>query len=116
MSSPTQRTLKKLRDEGWTAGVVEKWNAHMRIRQDYLGCIDIIAVKGEETLAVQACAVSGQAARMRKITTECRESAEAWLADGARRFEVWGWGKRKLKPGGKAVRWHVTRRPVELEA
>lgn len=110
--SPTARTLKKLRDEGWEAGVVEKWNHHTKIRQDYLGCIDIIAVRGEETLAVQACAVSGQSARMKKASAT--PGAAAWLAGGTRRFEVWGWGKRLLKRGGKALRWHVTIRPVEL--
>lgn len=109
--SPTALTLKVLRSEGWEVGVVEKWNAHTRTRQDYLGCIDIIAVKGDQTLAIQACAVSSQTARMKKASAT--PGAAAWLAGGTRRFEVWGWGKRLLKRGGKAVMWHVTIRPVE---
>ena len=27
--SPTERTLKKLRAEGYTCAIVEKWNAHI---------------------------------------------------------------------------------------
>lgn len=111
-TSPTSRTLAALRKDGWTAGVVEKWNAHMMIRQDYLGCIDIIAVRGAETLAIQACSVGDQTKRMAKAAAT--PGAAAWLAGGSRRFEVWGWGKRLVKRGGKAVRWHATVRPVEV--
>jgi len=38
-ASPTQRTLKKLRDEVYLAQVVEKWNAFAKIRQDLFGII-----------------------------------------------------------------------------
>lgn len=112
MSSPTSRTLEALRKDGWTAGVVEKWIPQRRIRQDFLGCIDIIAIKGEQTLGIQATSVSNQANRMTKL--EGHEGAAAWLAGGNRRLEVWGWGKRKLKRGGKAMRWYATVRPVAL--
>lgn len=103
--SPTARTLKALRDAGWTAGVVEKWNAYTRTRHDLFGCIDIVAVRPGETLGVQATSVSNQANRLTKLRGH--EGAEAWLAAG-NRLEVWGWAKRKLKRGGKAVRWQAT--------
>ena len=35
--SPTARSLAWLRDGGWTAGVVERWNPGARVRQDFLG-------------------------------------------------------------------------------
>ncbi len=34
MTSPTQRSLKKLRDDGWTAEVVEKWISYRDAKQD----------------------------------------------------------------------------------
>jgi hypothetical protein len=112
MGSPTSRTLEALRKDGWKAQVVEHWNPHVKRRKDLFDCIDVLAIRGEETLGVQACAVSSQAARMAKAVAS--EGAAAWLAGGNRRLEVWGWGKKKLKRGGKAMRWHVTVRPVAL--
>lgn len=113
MSSPTSRTLELLREEGWTAQVVERWNPHSRTRLDLFGCIDVIAVHPERgTLAVQACAVSSQAARVAKVMDEWR--MRICLAAGWR-VEVWAWGKRKKKRGGKAMRWHVTRTPITLD-
>jgi hypothetical protein len=111
--TPTARTLAKLRKDGWTAGVVERFNPHVGehgIRQDFLGCIDIIAVREGETLGVQACSVGDQTNRMKKL--EASPGAAAWLTGGVRRLEVWGWGKRKLKRGGKAIRWQATVRDV----
>jgi hypothetical protein len=60
-TSPTQRTLKYLRELGYLVAVVEKWNPHARIRQDLYGFIDVLAVKRDETLAVQCCS-GGRAA------------------------------------------------------
>jgi hypothetical protein len=64
--SPTQRSLAHLRADGYTVEVVEHWNPHARIRQDLFGCIDLLALRGDETLAVQTT-TTGVAARVRKI-------------------------------------------------
>lgn len=64
--TPTQRSLKHLRDEGYTATVVEYWHAFARQRRDLWGCFDILAVKRDETVAVQTTS-TGVAARVRKI-------------------------------------------------
>ena len=66
MPTPTQRTLEYLRGEGYTCAVVEHWNSWARIRQDLFGFIDILAIKKDETLAVQ-CTSTGVAARVKKI-------------------------------------------------
>ena len=44
MSSPTQRSLKYLRDLGMIAQVVERWNPFAKIRQDLFGWVDIVAM------------------------------------------------------------------------
>jgi hypothetical protein len=67
MSSPTQRSLRHLRDLGYLVAVVEHWNPHARIRQDLFGWIDLLAIRDGETLAVQTTA-SGVATRVKKIT------------------------------------------------
>lgn len=96
--TPTQRTLKKLRDEGYLAAVVERWNAHARIRQDLFGVVDVIGIREGETLAVQATSGSNVSARVKKIADS---DATPMIRAAGWRFECWGW--RKNAKG----RWEV---------
>ena len=105
-TTPTQRTIKALRDQGMTCGIVEKFNPHVGphgIRQDLFGFIDIIALDVEQIVAIQSCGQSFSE-HLKKIVNECGEVAEQWIASGGR-IELWGWRKVKLKRGGKAMRW-----------
>lgn len=90
MSSPTQRSLAHLRDGGWLAQVVERWNPHARVRNDLFGFIDILAIRDGQTLAVQATSGTNVAARVRKIAEA--EHVGAVRAAGWR-LEVHGWRK-----------------------
>lgn len=88
--SPTQRSLKHLRDQGYRATIVEHWNSFARLRQDLFGIIDILAVKEGETLGVQTTSGSNVSARVQKIadaevTPDLRKAG--W------RLEVHGWRK-----------------------
>ena len=65
-NSPTQLSLKKLRQEGYTVAIVEHWNAFARIRQDLFGFIDLLALKDKEVLAVQTTSASNMSARAKK--------------------------------------------------
>jgi vacuolar-type H+-ATPase subunit F/Vma7 len=68
MSSPTQRTLKHLRDEGYRAEVVERWNPHARVRHDLFNVIDVLALNESEVVAVQTTTASNMKARIDKIS------------------------------------------------
>lgn len=106
--SPTSRTLKLFRDDGWTAAVTERWNAHAKIRQDLFGFIDIVAMRqGFGIVGVQATSGANVAKRIAKI----RElpDHETWLKAGGRIFVI-GW--RKVGPRGKTKKWQP--RIVEL--
>jgi hypothetical protein len=93
MSSPTQRTLKMLRDEGWElVQVVEHWNSFARIRQDLFGVVDVLAVGHGETLAVQTTSYSNVSARVTKIA---ESDAIAPLREAGWAFHVHGWHKKK---------------------
>jgi hypothetical protein len=106
--SPTARSLKLLRQQGYCCDVVERWLAAVRRRRDYLGCIDIIACRrGEPVLAVQATSASNVAARLKKDVAT--PGLHVWLATGHAVFEVWGW--RKNHTG----RWEVRRVAVRGE-
>jgi len=98
MASPTQRTLSRLRKDGWTCAVVEHWNPYAKVRQDLFGFIDVLAIRPGETLGVQSTTDAHIAERRKKAA---KGLLPEWLAAG-NRFEVWGW--RKGKRGAGAVR------------
>jgi len=65
--SPTQLTLKWLRDEGYLAEVCERWIPGANIRKDLWGWTDIVAIKDGETVAVQCTSWDNISSRVRKI-------------------------------------------------
>jgi hypothetical protein len=88
--SPTQLSLEKLKEEGYTAQVVERWNSFARVRVDLFGFIDIIGLKDGETLAVQATSYTNISARVKKITEHENLAA---VRKAGWRLEIWGWRK-----------------------
>lgn len=93
--SPTARTLQELRECGYTAQVVERYNAFARVRQDLFGCIDIVAMppanyRLDLIIGIQCCAGSSHAAHRDKIMLETR--LVDWIRCGGS-FELWSWSK-----------------------
>lgn len=109
--TPTQRTLRHLRDSGAAAQVVEYWHHHARRRMDLCGCIDIIAARPGVPAAVLIQCTSGahHAHREAKIAgiLADRESADGAilraLVGGGASIEVWSWSRRG--PRGRRKRW-----------
>jgi hypothetical protein len=64
--TPTQRSLKALRDLGYLVEIVEKWNSFTRTRKDLWGWADLLAIKRGEVLAVQVTS-TGVSSRIKKI-------------------------------------------------
>jgi len=108
--TPTARSLKSLRDDGWAAQVVERFCPYSRRRIDLFGVIDIVAIHPDRSgvLGIQATTAANQAARMKKCLAS--EEARIWINAG-NGLEVWGWAK-KVKRGGSAMRWSVKKNPV----
>jgi len=104
VTSATQRTLAALREDGYYAEKIEYWNPHTRHRIDFLGFLDIVALRAPESpLGVQSAAgTSETATHLRKIAQEPR--AELWLDCGCR-IEIWAWRKTVLRPGSKVLKW-----------
>ena len=104
--SPTQRTLKAMREQGRECGMVERFLVHagpFGLRQDLFGFIDIIAIDpADGIIAIQSC---GQdfSGHIKKMTEERNQQMYDWLKHA--KVELWGWRKVKVKRGGKAVRW-----------
>lgn len=95
MGSPTQRSLAMLRKDGYTVAIVEHWDSFARIRRDLFGIIDLLALKGEETLAVQTTSYSNMSARAKKIADSPNISA---IREAGWSVAIHGWRK---KPNGR---------------
>lgn len=93
MSSPTQRTLLKLRKEGWTVCTVERYIAAIRQRKDAFGFGDLLCFRVGQPGAtlVQTTSGSNFAARLTKIRTIAE--AGMWLEAG-NRILLHGWAKQ----------------------
>ena len=88
-SSPTQRSLEYLREQGYFCAIVEKWNSFTKQRQDLWGWCDILAIRKNEVLAVQVTS-TGVAERIKKIEDSL---TVAFVRDAGIRIEVHGWRK-----------------------
>jgi hypothetical protein len=107
--TPTQRSLKFLRDQGFTVHIVEKWIPTTPlgykgkiIRCDVWGFGDILATKVGQIGATLVQTTSG--AHVADHITKIKGIAEAgiWLASG-NRIVVHGWAKRGER--GKRKLW-----------
>lgn len=109
--SPTSRSLKLLRDDEYTAQVVEYWNSFARIRVDLFNVIDIVAVRPGECLGVQTTTYSNMGARRKKILAS--EKAHMWLQAGCL-LHIHGW--KKTKPNAwSRHRWECRTQVITLE-
>ena len=88
--TPTQRTLKHLRDAGYLAEVVERWIPGANIRRDLFGFVDVLAIRDGEVLGVQATSRDNVAARIAKIA---EHPNVGHVRKAGIRLEVHGWGK-----------------------
>lgn len=116
--TPTQRTLRELREQGRVCAIVERWNQHVGahgIRQDLFGIIDVIALDPQRgVVGVQSCG-SAFAAHERTFLEDRAQECIDWLSTPGTVLELWGWRKVKLKRGGKAMRWQPRIREFGLE-
>ncbi len=102
--SPTARSLAHLKELGYQAKVVEKWNPFAKIRQDLFG-VDLLALKvGEPVLVIQATTGSNHASRRTKLAAS--GFIPLWTGAGAV-LEIWSWAKAGPR-GGRKV-WQVRR-------
>lgn len=87
--SPTERSIAPLRKQGWLVEVVERWmpGGH---RKDLYGCIDLLALREGETMAVQVTSVTNTASRVKKIRSS---PALGWMQRAHWTIHVHGWSR-----------------------
>lgn len=99
--TPTQRSLRHLREAGWTAHKVEHWNAFARRRVDAFGWGDILACHPLQGIAlVQTTSGANLSARIKKA--QSIGALVAWVTAGGKLI-AHGWAKRG--PRGEVKRW-----------
>ena len=104
--SPTSRSLRYLREKGYVCQIVEHFHFYMKRRIDLFGFIDILAIKGKETLAIQTTAnMSNAQVRVRKILNS---EYYKLVKNAGWKIEVHGWRKLvigKFKNGKNKKGW-----------
>ena len=104
MLSNTQRTLRYIKEQGWVAEIVERFNPYagrFGKRKDLFGIIDIIALGDNSIIGIQS---TGQAFRKHEDKILNEPMAREWLKSGGRLMLI-GWRKVKLFRGSRAMRW-----------
>lgn len=112
MPSPTQRSLKALREAGMTVAVTEHWNPFAHIRQDLFQVFDLVALcpVTRRIYGVQV-STTGNIAKRRKKILESQE-ARLWSRCGGG-ILLHGWSKKG--PRGKRKTWTLTPAAVTWE-
>lgn len=110
--SPTQRTLRAMREQGRIVDTCEKWVRAPYLpgggfRKDLFGFLDLIVLDPDRGIVgVQSCGQSFKAHIDKIMDSECTENVIEWLRSKSNPYlELWGWRQVKLKRGGKAKRW-----------
>ena len=88
--SPTALSLALLRKTCQAVEVVEHWNPHARIRKDLFGFIDILALDGAQTIAIQSTSWANTSARARKIA---ESPLVGFVRDAGWQIIIHGWRK-----------------------
>jgi hypothetical protein len=91
-TSPTQRSLKFMRDQGYFCEVVEKTIPHTFIKKDLFGWIDLVAVRASGLVGIQTTTKANMPARLDKA--KGNGPLVAWLLS-QNTLECHGW--RKIK-------------------
>jgi len=99
--SPTQLSLRWLRERGYTAAVVEHYSSFDRKRHDLFGFGDILALKRDEVLIVQTTTAHNVNARIKKIADSPHIGA---VREAGVRVTCHGWSQAKPR-----ARWVLTR-------
>lgn len=107
----SELSLKRLREAGYTVGLVERFIAPMQIKQDLFGFIDYVAIMpGKSVLGVQ-CTNGHLKDHIEKILAEPR--VKTWLQTGSR-IVIHCWNQRS-KRGVKTWELDLTRIELDLK-
>jgi hypothetical protein len=102
-ATPTQLSLKYMRENGFYAEVVERYNSFTKRKNDFAGFIDILCLGQGAVIGVQTTSWTNTSARVKKIL---EHENLAIVRDSGIKIEVHGWHK-------KENRWQIKIIPIE---
>ena len=107
MSSPTELSLRYLRNAGWMVDVCERWVPNPGHpgggqRRDLFGLVDLVAVRGRQTMGVQTTSHTNFNAHVTKLTDDYHRPMLANLIAAGWDVAIHGW--RKSTRDGKACK------------
>ena len=120
MISNTSRTLEYLTKKGYECGIIERWIRNPKhpaggFRKDWMGFADILAMGKNSIIAIQSCGQNFAEHHNKIIKDEnVAPLARQWIENGGKLFLI-GWRKKKVKRGGKAMRWSPRIKEYALE-
>lgn len=88
--TPTALTLREMRKRGYFCWVVEHWDAFARKRKDLWGIVDVLCLRENEVVGVQATSKSNVSARIRKIA---EHESTPYVRKADVRLLIMGWHK-----------------------
>lgn len=103
--TPTQRTIRELKNLGRECAIAEKWIPGANIRRDLFGIIDVVALDPERGVVGIQSTGSAFSQHYQKLTVECYQNTFNWLSTPGASLELWGWRKVKKVRGGKQMIW-----------
>lgn len=117
--TPTQRTLRSLRQQGMIVDTCERWIPNPKhpgggFRKDLFGFVDIIALGPYGIVGIQSCGQDFKSHYEKLTNSDTTEYVIEWLKAGAY-LQLWGWRKIKRKRGGKAMVWSPRIKKITLE-
>lgn len=89
-SSPTKLSLAHIRKTCDCVQVVEVWNSFTRTHKDLFGFIDILAIEGDATIAIQSTSWANVSARAKKIA---ESPLVGFVRDAGWKIIIHGWRK-----------------------
>ena len=92
--SLTSRSKKYLEAQGYTVEIVEHYNYFTKRRHDLFGIFDLLAIRPNETLAVQVTSRGNMSSRRNKMADSDKIGE---VRDANWRIELHGWDKFKGK-------------------
>lgn len=114
--TPTQRTIKFLKEQGRIVGKVESFNPYagqFGQRKDLFGFIDLITIDPVKGIVAVQSFGSMWAEHVRKLQEDKNEEMYEWLRHA--KLEMIGWRKISVKRGGVAKRWFPRIADVTLD-
>lgn len=113
--SPTQRSMKWARDNGYIVAKVEQRipAPGLFITRDAFGFGDLLLAGGTEIALVQVTSTGNLSAREAKARTKCKKELRIWLLASGK-FWLHGWSMKGAR--GKRKTWQLKQRELTLES